>query len=65
MLLVRQVLKLQLLDHQLNRQIVMLNRHEELLGFDVRFDRICSLFEFFNTFAVFGSCDNALQNYAE
>lgn len=60
MLLVRQVLKLQLLDHQLNRQIVMLNRHEELLRFDVRFDRICSLFELFNAFAVFGSGDNPL-----
>ena len=60
MLLVRQVLKLQLLDHQLNRQIVMLNRHEELLRFDVRFDRICSLFELFNAFTVFCSGDNPL-----
>jgi len=65
MLLVRQVLKLQLLDHHLNRQIVMLDGHEELLRFNVRFDRICSLFELFNAFTVFGSGDNPLYDYAE
>ena len=60
MLLVCKVLKLQLLYHQLHRQIVMLNWHEELLRFYVRFYCICRLFELFNAFAVFGSGDDSL-----